>query len=200
MYWIARAIAATVRTEIHGFVQVDEIKQGRVFAGWHGRSFIPAIHMRGKGVWALISQSRDGEVQNGIFTRLGFRTIRGSTKRGGMRAAAESIRVLKKNETMAFTPDGPRGPSEVVQGGVITMAKKSGAALIPVGSSASRKWLAPTWDKYLVPKPFSKCVIYYGSPMFVSPDASDEEMEQARIRLQDQIKTAQAHADAHFRR
>lgn len=199
VYAVARVIGATVRFETVGYSETEQIESGKIYSGWHGRSFVPALLMRGKGVWALISQSRDGDIQNGIFRRLGFQTIRGSTGRGGVRAAAESIRVLRRKETMAFTPDGPRGPSMVVQGGVILMAKKSGAALIPVGSAANRCWIAPTWDRYMVPMPFSKCVMVCGSPLFVSPDADEGEQERARLLLQEHINNAQAVADAYFR-
>src|SRR5688572_9644726 len=106
-----------------------------ILCGWHGRSFAFANHFRGKGLWVIISQSRDGEMQSRIFGKLGFNIIRGSTVRGGVRALVDSIRVLKYGGTMAMTPDGPRGPNGVVQAGVMAMAQKSGAALVPGGFS-----------------------------------------------------------------
>ncbi|MGC5340985.1 DUF374 domain-containing protein, partial [Escherichia coli] len=75
-------------------------------------------------------------MQNRVFTHLGFKVIRGRTGRGGVRAAVEAIKTLRSGATMAMTPDGPRGPSAVLQDGVIFMAQKSGAALVPVGISA----------------------------------------------------------------
>ncbi len=200
VYCAARIIGVTLRIQTIDYDRAEEIKLGKIYTGWHGRSFVPVLLMRGKGAWALISQSRDGDIQNGIFTRFGFRTIRGSTGRGGVRAAAESIRILKRNETLAFTPDGPRGPSGVVQSGIIVLAKKSGAALIPVGVAANRCWLAPTWDRYMVPFPFSKCVVYFGSPIFVSKDAEDDEVEKARLLLEEHMHKNQARADAHFKK
>ena len=200
VYGLTRLIGATLRIKTVGLEAVEGIDKGKIFAGWHGRSLLPALFLRGRGVWALISHSRDGDVQNGIFQRLGFQTIRGSTGRGGMKALAESIRVLKRNETMAFTPDGPRGPTGIVQPGIVLMVKKSGAALVPVGSSCRRKWHAPTWDSYMVPVPFSRCVIVFGSPIFVSPDASDEELEQARKMLEEHIRAAQATADDFYKK
>ncbi|MER3466435.1 MAG: hypothetical protein C4340_04725, partial [Armatimonadota bacterium] len=78
-----------------------------------------SLRWQRKGWWALVSHSRDGEMQNGIFQRFGFRTIRGSTKRGGARAAVQCVRLLKEGETFVFTPDGPRGPSREVQQGIL---------------------------------------------------------------------------------
>lgn len=195
LYAIVRAIGATLRIETEGNT---EYKKGAIFAGWHGRTFVAALHYRGKGIWTIISQSRDGQIQNWIFTRLGFKTIRGSTGRGGVKAAAESIRVLKQGGVMAFTPDGPRGPSGVVQGGIMLMAKKSGVALVPVGVSANWRLHAPTWDRYMVPLPFAKCLMVYGDPIFVSKDSSDEEVEYARLALQESLTKVQREADARF--
>lgn len=196
---ILRVLGPTLRIKVVGYDAYNDLGKGIIFAGWHGKTLLPALLFRDKGVWTIISRSRDGEMQNQIFTSLGFKTIRGSTGRNGARAAAESIRVLKKGETMAFTPDGPRGPSGVVQPGVIVMAKKSGAALVPVGVSAARRWHVPTWDSYMVPKPFSKCVLIFGDPLFVSKDADDEESEQARKKLEAEIHRVQDKADDWFR-
>jgi lysophospholipid acyltransferase (LPLAT)-like uncharacterized protein len=198
LYAFVRALGWTLRIEARDYERLRDIGRGVIFAGWHGKTLVPAIFFRNKGVWTIISRSRDGNLQNAVFTRFGFRTIRGSTGRGGVKAAAESIRVLKKGATMAFTPDGPRGPSGVVQGGVVLMAKKSGAALVPSGVSASHKWHVPTWDRYMVPWPFARCVLVFGDPLFVSNDASDEEVEAARKRLEREINRVQEQADEWF--
>ena len=123
-------------------------------------------------------------MQNHVFTKLGFRTIRGSTKRGGVRAAVEAIRALKSGGSLAMTPDGPRGPSGEVQGGVMLMAQKSGAPLIPVGVSASPRWLAKSWDRFLIPLPFAKGMLIAGEPIYVPPDASPEQVEEIRRQLE----------------
>ena len=195
-YFIARLIGITLRIEAVGHERYKDLECGVIFSGWHGKTFVAANFFRGQGVWTIISHSHDGEIQNRIFTRFGFKTIRGSTGRGGARAAAESIRVLKKGGTMAFTPDGPRGPSGVVQGGVMLLAKKSGAALVPVGVAADRTWLAPTWDRYMVPKPFARCLMLYGDPIYLPKSATDEEVEQARLQLEQAIGRLQSEADA----
>lgn len=195
-YWLVRLIGLTLRIRAVGYERYGDVECGKIFLGWHGRTFVAALFFRNKGLWTIISRSRDGDMQNSIFSRLGFKTIRGSTGRGGAKAAAESIRVLKKGGTMAFTPDGPRGPSGVVQPGVMLMAKRSGAALVPVGLSASMKWHAPTWDRYMVPLPLARCLIVFGEPMFVSRDCNDDEVEVARKKLEEEIKRVQAQADS----
>ena len=151
--------------------------------------------MRNRGIWALFSLSNDGELQSRIFGMLGFRVIRGSTGRGGERAAIEAIKVLRKGDILAITPDGPRGPAGVVQGGMLLMAKKSGAAMIPMGVSAKGRWLVKTWDRYLIPKPFAKTVLRFGEPIWLSKDATDEEMEAVRQKLALAMNRLQDEAD-----
>lgn len=183
-YWVLRTICATLRVRTRGF---EKIQGAAIYCGWHGRSMIYANHFRGKGLWVIISQSRDGEMQAGIFRRLGYQIIRGSTGRGGVRAAVEAIRALREGGSLAMTPDGPRGPSHVVQGGVMLMAQKSGAALVPVGVAANPRFLAKSWDRYMVPMPFGKGLIVAGDPIFVPAGASEAEIETLRQRLEDEI-------------
>lgn len=178
-----------------GFDRASAARGGRIYAGWHGRTFVAAIAFRNRGVWTIVSQSRDGEMQNKIFTRFGFNTIRGSSKRGGIQALAESIRVLKKGAEMAFTPDGPRGPSGIVQAGIMMMAQRTGATLFPVGVAASRPWHAPTWDRYMVPLPFSKCVMIFGEGITVPKDADDQDVENLRLRLEHDMHVLEHRAE-----
>lgn len=195
IYAVARGIGLTLRIQTKGWEKVKDLPVGRIYAGWHGRSFIPANFFKGRGVWGIFSLSRDGELQTRIFTKFGFQAIRGSTGRGGERALVESIRVLKKGGEMAITPDGPRGPSHIVQGGIMMMARKSGCALVPVGSSSRRGAYVKTWDRYLIPCPFSRCAFVFGEPIFVPADADEETVEALRLQVQDAIAEMQAEAE-----
>lgn len=197
-YALARFIGKTLRVELKGVEEAAQLPTGVIFCGWHGRSFIPGMVFFGRHYWAIISHSKDGEMQTYVFGKLGFQIIRGSTGRGGERALIESIRVLRDKGRMAITPDGPRGPIHVVQPGVIAMAKKSGAALVPVGSQAARGWTLGTWDAYQIPKPFSRARFYAGDPIYVSPDADAEEMEMARVKLEQAIKAVQSATESSF--
>lgn len=190
IYGAARFIGRTIRLRVVNASNTN-VTTGAIFCGWHGRSLIPANYFKGKGLWALFSLSNDGEMQSRIFKRFGFQVIRGSTGRGGARAAIEAIRLLRQGDAVAITPDGPRGPVEVVQGGVILMAQKSGAALIAIGSAAKPRIRAPTWDSYMVPLPFSRAAIVFGEPIYVPENASEQEIEGCRIRLEAAIQEAE---------
>lgn len=195
VYTLARLVGLTLRFRTEGMGPFKELSCGWIVTGWHGRSLLAVNFFRKRGAYVIISLSRDGEMQNRVFRWFGFKTIRGSTGRGGARAAIESIKVLRKGAGMTVSPDGPRGPSGVVQNGVMLMAQKSGAALVPVGFSASPRWLAPTWDRYLVPWPFAKVLLVFGEPRFVPPEASPDEVEALRLELQAEMHRLQADAE-----
>lgn len=184
VYYIARVITMTLRVEVHGKEPVYNHEGPVIMAVWHGRTLVPAYHYRNTSMWTILSQSRDGEITNHVFKRLGYNIIRGSTGRGGVQALSSCIKVLRQNVVLAFTPDGPRGPGGVVQSGIVLMAKKSGASMVPLGVSAERRWLAPSWDRYLVPMPFSRVKLYFGDPLLVPRDANDETIEALRIEFE----------------
>lgn len=195
LYAVVRLMGMTWRIKTIGFEEACALPGGKILCGWHGRTAIAGVRFRNLGFWAIISLSRDGEMQNRIFTRLGFKTIRGSTGRGGARALAESIKVLREGGTMALTPDGPRGPSGVVQPGILAMSRKTGAWLVPCGVAASPRKHIKSWDRYLVPMPFARCVMIFGEGIQVPPDADEETIEQCRLRLEQAMKRLEAEAE-----
>lgn len=192
LYTILRFLGTTMRVKIENF---PEDPEKSIVCGWHGRSLVFGNYYRNRGFWVVISNSRDGDIQNYLYSKLGYRTIRGSTGRGGARAAIEAIRALKSGGTMAMTPDGPRGPSHVVQGGVMLMALKSGAALIPVGISARPRKLINSWDRFMLPAPFARAIMIFGEPISLRSGAGEEEVEEARLRLESEMTRLEAEAE-----
>jgi lysophospholipid acyltransferase (LPLAT)-like uncharacterized protein len=182
VFHTARLIARTLRLRVIGEERVAEFQRqgkGVILVTWHGRTLVPITRFRNLGYWAIISTSRDGEYQNQIFRRFGWNTVRGSTSaRGAVQAALAMTRHLKAGATLAFTPDGPRGPSHQVQPGSIFLAQKSGCAIIPAGISAAPRCLVRTWDRYLLPLPFARAALIYGEPIFVPSDAKSEDEQR----------------------
>jgi lysophospholipid acyltransferase (LPLAT)-like uncharacterized protein len=192
LYHLSNLLGASLRVKSIGFPANPE---KCIFCGWHGKSVIFASFFRRRGFWVIISQSKDGDIQATIFRRLGYNIIRGSTGREGVRAALDAIKVLKTGGTLAMTPDGPRGPYGEIQGGVMLMARKSGGKLIPVGVSARSRKIINSWDRHLVPYPFSKAVLIAGEPITVPANASDEEVEELRLKLKAAIDALEIEAD-----
>ena len=200
---VVRCICITLRFHKENAEGIAPNSGGSILVTWHGRSLIPAWLLRDKGCWALISLSKDGEMQNNIFQRFGFQTIRGSTGRGGVRGALQAARKVKEGGVLAFTPDGPRGPTHKVQLGVILMAEKSGAPIVPIGCSANGRWLfKKSWDSYMIPKPFAKAYFLVGEPIYIPPGQNEAQrmvfatvVESAINALEKRAETLAGHSN-----
>jgi lysophospholipid acyltransferase (LPLAT)-like uncharacterized protein len=165
-----------------------------VFVLWHGRLLASAYQQRGAGLVALISQHRDGEYIARVVQRWGYGTVRGSSTRGGTGALRGLVRHVRRGRSVVLTPDGPRGPRERIKPGALRVAQMGGAPLIPVASSADRAWWVVGWDRFQIPKPFSRIRMAYGEPIEVPRGASEVELdavsaavEQALDRLMQQV-------------
>lgn len=192
---VVRLLHATLHVTVQGerdFETVREKHGSVILVTWHGQSLIPVAHRRGRGYTGLVSLSRDGELLTEYFRRMNWRTIRGSTGRGGARAAIQAVKMLKSpGMTLSVTPDGPRGPARKVQPGVVFLAKMSGKPLIPVGIHVRRAWHARSWDRFVIPKPFSRVMWLYGDPIFVG---SEEDTEAMCLRIEEAINRLEAQA------
>ncbi len=194
-YYLVSLLGKSLKVEADGFERYANLPEGVVFSGWHGRTIIAPTLFRGLGYYTLISLSKDGEIQNFVYQKFGFKTIRGSSNRGGARALVEIIKVLRNGAKMAFTPDGPRGPSGIVQEGILFMAQKSGALIVPVGVSAKKLWILGTWDKFMVPKPFTQSLMLFGDAITVPKESTEQEISTIRLQLEQAMHRTQAEAD-----
>jgi len=169
-----------------------------IYATWHGRMLISIFHHRGQGIRVMVSQHRDGEFIARVIRHLGYEPIRGSSSQGGARALKEMLDRAADGTDMAITPDGPRGPRCRVQPGVIYLAKLTGRPIIPLTSGAGRGRLLSSWDRLLLPYPFSRCVVLYGEPIWVPADSFPEELEERRRELEDRLNRDVQRADSFF--
>ncbi|MDZ4724919.1 MAG: lysophospholipid acyltransferase family protein [Leptospira sp.] len=152
---------------------------------WHTNVlYSPYLH-RGKNVAVLISESKDGDFINQVVLRFGNTSIRGSSSKGGPKALKAMISHLKKGLSVAFTPDGPRGPALIVQPGLIAAAQLTQAPIIPFHYECTKQWiLEKAWDKHRVPKPFTTFVVSYGDPIMIPRNLTENEFESERLRVQ----------------
>ena len=144
--WLIQLLGRTLKIRKIGEESVHELYgQGRsiIFAFWHGRQLLMPLAYRGKRAYILISQHRDGELIHRIVSRFGFRSVRGSTTRGGSLALRRLIRLGRDGADLVVTPDGPKGPRWKVQDGVIQLAKLTGLPIVPVTFACSKKNSCP---------------------------------------------------------
>jgi lysophospholipid acyltransferase (LPLAT)-like uncharacterized protein len=175
------ALMGTVRMKVHNAAAWQRaMERGPViFIPWHGRLLPLAYLHRGQGIHSLASLSADGEYITRLMRHWGFGMVRGSSSRGGDVAYRELIRTIRAGNSVAVTPDGPRGPREKMKLGMIQLAQLTGAPLIPVAAAASRAWWFVSWDRFLVPQPFSQVYVAYDEPIHVPRDADPSEAASA---------------------
>ncbi|MBM4124836.1 MAG: DUF374 domain-containing protein [Nitrospira sp.] len=140
--WLIRFLGRTVRIRTEGAEAVDQLyRQGEraIIAFWHGRLLMIPLSYRGSQAHVLISRHGDGELIHRIVARFGFQAVRGSTTRGGALALRQLIRLGRSGVDLMVTPDGPKGPRQVVQIGVIQLAKATGLPILPLTFSCSKK-------------------------------------------------------------
>jgi hypothetical protein len=192
-------LGATLRREILRRDREESLKRreiGMIYSLWHGRMFFPVYFFRGQKTSILVSQSRDGELITGLLQILGQKVIRGSSSRGGARALVELCRRLEAGQDVALTPDGPRGPRHRVQPGIIGLASRTGAPILPIAFGASRKKTFQSWDRFSLPLPFSRVALVFGPPVEVAGGLSAEALEEKRRELEGAMEWTTQAADA----
>ncbi len=166
---------------------------------WHGRLFFVPYFFRRRGLYALVSPSRDGEIIARIAGGWGFRIIRGSGSHSMVRAWQEMKSKLQEGAELIIVPDGPRGPNRIFKPGGLKLAQETGASLLPFSFSASKKKFLRSWDRFLFFYPFSRLVALYGSPITAPVMPADEaEFERARLEIEKALTLLDAQADAFF--
>jgi len=166
-----------------------------IYAFWHGRMLALCFSHRRQKIHIMVSEHRDGEMIARTVDRLGFVPVRGSTTRGGLRALFQMADRAGAGYDVAITPDGPKGPRFQVQQGVITLAQRTGMPIVPVANSASFRKTLSSWDRYIIPLPFSRVVIMLGEPIYVPRRLSGEKMQQKRTELEQALNTLTRQAD-----
>lgn len=209
VFWLATrlgwlvliALGKLTRIEFRGREHYERLrahKQPFIYCIWHGKILIPIFTHRYEGICGMVSEHRDGEMIAQTLHRLGYTTARGSSTRGGKRAMLAMIRELRNGGVGAIMPDGPAGPRHVFKAGMIAIAQKAQAAILPMTFSSSRAWRLRSWDRFTIPKPFSKTVALYGEPVFIPPDLDETAFEAMRQEVEQRMLHLEAEVEALF--
>ena len=173
---LIRFLASTWRFRVTGDAPVAALIAGRrpyILALWHSRILPLLFSHRDRGIVLLISKHRDGGHLADLASGLGYSAVRGSTNRGGEVGLLGLIRALEAGNVVAVTPDGPRGPAEKVQAGIVSAARHAGAPIVPLTANASAEWRLPTWDRMRIPKPFARVDVVFGAPIVLGSDKEE---------------------------
>lgn len=185
-----RLLHATMRLEFRGTEHLDEARRhpGQyILAFWHSRFVMMPYAYPGDRITVLSSRHRDSELLARILLRFGLDLSKGSSTRGGAAGLLEILRKVKRGYDVGMTPDGPKGPRRRVKVGVVAAARLSGLPIVPVTFSASPAGRLRSWDRTLVPRPYSRGVFVYGEPIAVPRDAEGGGEETYRLRLESEL-------------
>jgi lysophospholipid acyltransferase (LPLAT)-like uncharacterized protein len=201
-YWFIRLIGPTLRVSVSREEGAQQTVGQRPLIGsfWHA-CIIPATYMcRNLGVRVMSSNSYDGEYMGRIIRKFGFVAVKGSSSCNAVRALLGLRRALQEGWSVAFTLDGPRGPRYKVKPGPVALARSSGVPLTMFHMAIDKAWVLNSWDRMMIPKPFSRVLMRFGKLIEVPRDATDADLERYQQDLQDALDRTREFADANIQK
>ncbi len=177
--WIIRLYCLLLRIRIEDKAGLDALSGAVIWAYWHNRLFtLPLVYRRSakhRSLFGLASASKDGAIISAIMKRFGMGCVRGSSSKRAAQALVECRRRLLDGSDLGITPDGPRGPVYVAAPGVVQLSRLTGRPVMPVQVTYSRKWQLKSWDRFQIPKPFSRVTVTVLPPMQCGAGSIEEE-------------------------
>jgi lysophospholipid acyltransferase (LPLAT)-like uncharacterized protein len=164
-----------------------------IFSFWHNQIFCQTFIFRFQQIVVMTSRHFDGEYIARIIERFGYDTARGSSTRGAVRALLELKNHLQQGRDVAFTVDGPKGPPYRVKPGPVFLARKSGAPIIMLHSEPEKFWELRSWDRFRIPKPFTRTLVKFGRPLYIPPE---EEQPASVLRYQNEMDRIRAYCES----
>ncbi len=155
-----------------------------IYVFWHRCVFVATWHFRKREIAVMTSRSFDGEYIARIIEKFGYSAVRGSSSRGAVRALLGMHKVIDAGRTVAFTIDGPRGPKYVAKPGPVLLARNTGAPVMCFHIALENPWILPSWDDFMIPKPFSRALVRIGKLIPVPEDATSADLERHHADMQ----------------
>ncbi|HKF02724.1 MAG TPA: lysophospholipid acyltransferase family protein [Candidatus Sulfotelmatobacter sp.] len=197
-YSFIRLLGPTLRISVsyEDGAQKTLDERPRVASFWH-ECMIPATYLfRGMGIRVMSSYSYDGEYMGRIIRKFGFVAVKGSSSRNPIKSLLGLRRALDQGWTVAFTLDGPRGPRRKVKPGPAGLARSSGQPMTAFHAAVDKAWVINSWDRMMIPKPFSRVLVRVGRLITVPQDASDQDLARYSDELQTTLDRVCVFAEA----
>ena len=171
-----------------------------ILSFWHSCIF-PAIYVwRNLQIRVMSSDSFDGEYTGRIIRKFGFVKVRGSSSKGAVRALLGMRRAVEQGATVAFTIDGPRGPRFVAKPGPVVVARSTGVPMVAFHIALENPWVLKTWDRSMIPRPFSRGLMRVSRQILVPENINDGERDRFHGELQTSLDRVRAFAEANVRK
>jgi lysophospholipid acyltransferase (LPLAT)-like uncharacterized protein len=204
-YYALSLYTKTIRVKLENEEMLKEHLKynGRVLVySWHQRFFGGFYLSRefDQSPCIMISQSRDGDFIADVVKRIGWIPTRGSSSRGGKKALEEMITGIIENRLGAHIVDGPTGPPRIIKPGLVILAQKTGTPICPGLISYENPWIFNSWDRFMVPKPFSKVLIRFGTLEFIPEDMDTDQFEAVRLSIEKNLIEGYKEVDSYWKK
>ncbi len=196
-YLAVRLIGPTLRwtVSIEDGGPPDEFPHPVIIAFWHRCVFPGTWHYRNRNIAVMTSRSFDGEYIARIIEKLGYGAVRGSSSRGAVRALLGMHKEIEGGRSVAFTIDGPRGPRYVAKPGPVLLARNTGVPILTFHIALEDPWILPSWDQFMIPKPYSRAVLRVNRLLHVPADADNAALDQCHAEMQAALDRAREFAE-----
>lgn len=173
-----------------------DLSGANIYAFWHECILALAWRYRRRGMAVVTSRSYDGEFIARTIEKLGYSAVRGSSSRGGVGALLGMHDVIARGKIAVFTIDGPRGPRHIAKPGPILLSKNTQRPVYCAHVALENKWRLKSWDKMMIPKPFTRAYARVSRPIMVPPEADENTMARLQSEMQRGLERVMEHAEA----
>ncbi len=188
LFGVFKVWCLTLRRRLNnpdGEKQIRSLPGKFILTLWHGQIFYLLYYYRQlSNLYLLISPSQDGDILARLGELMGYSVIRGSSFKKAVPSARSLIKVLRREGRIAIIADGSRGPRCKVQPGLLQIAGITGAPVIPLSFGAKRKWTLNSWDRFVLPHPFSQCTVNSGDPIQIPRRIDEETLQEKQLELE----------------
>jgi lysophospholipid acyltransferase (LPLAT)-like uncharacterized protein len=188
LWLIGSVLGETWRYSLEGTTFINPFvdrNKAVIYCFWHSHILPLAYIFRNVGVTAIVSASKDGDRATAVAQRWKHDTIRGSSSKNQVSVIRQCDRALRDNRGIVIIPDGPHGPRETVKPGAAMIALMTNAPVYPVFALPQKTWRLKSWDRFMIPKPFTRITVRFGEPVLPSRFATGKNrVEQFSEQLQ----------------
>ena len=198
---VMRLLALTVRREVLGEKNLRDLwarGERAIIAFWHDQLLLMVFGYPGKGAKLLISESQDGELLARAMGYFSQDTVRGSSSKGGRAAFREMLKLCRTDVDLVLTPDGPKGPRHTIKDGVVQLARLGRRPVVPMAFACNKGYRFSSWDRFLLPAPFSRGVYSFGKPLYYGESLdADQFRDQLHEAMLENQRAAEAGLERH---